>query len=250
MSRDPKPLKGKTAVITGGARGIGKATALAMANAGAGCALIDVMDEVAATAQEVAAVGVEAKGYTADVTSSDQVKNVIDRIVKDFGAIDILVNNAGITRDNLLLRMSDDQWDQVLAINLRGSFVCLRAVARPMMRQRSGRVINIASVVGVFGNAGQCNYSASKAGLIGLTKSAARELASRGITVNAIAPGYVQTAMTDALSEETREALLKNIPLSCLGAPEDIANAIVFLASDDARYITGHVLHVDGGMAM
>lgn len=250
MSRNPEPLKGKTALVTGGARGIGKCAATALAEAGANIALIDVMEDVDGTAKEIAQMGVEAIAYRADVTDSGQIKETVDAIGKEFGSVDILVNNAGITRDNLLVRMKDDEWDKVLSINLRGAFVCLRAVAKPMMRQRSGRVINIASVVGVIGNAGQCNYSASKAGMIGLTKSAARELASRGVTVNAIAPGYIQTAMTDALTDETRELLLNTIPLKSLGAPQDIANAIVFLASDDARYITGHVLHVDGGMAM
>ena len=250
MSRNPSPLKGRVAVVTGAARGIGRQTALALGEAGARCALLDVMEEVQAAASEVAASGAEARGYVADVTDSAQVAAVFDAIAEDFGALDILVNNAGITRDNPLLRMKDEEWDQVLAINLRGAFLCLRAAARPMMRQRRGRVINIASVVGVSGNAGQCNYSASKAGLIGLTKSAARELASRGVTVNAVAPGYVRTAMTDALPEEARQAVLGAIPLKSLGEPEDVANAIVFLASDEARYITGHVLHVDGGMAM
>ncbi|HRU04917.1 MAG TPA: 3-oxoacyl-[acyl-carrier-protein] reductase [Candidatus Brocadiia bacterium] len=250
MSRNPLPLKGKTAMITGGARGIGKMTAIALAQAGANCALLDVMDEVKATAAEIAALGVQAEGYTGDVTNAAQIKDTIDQIIARFGALDILVNNAGITRDNLLLRMTDEEWDKVLAINLRGAFVCLRAAARPMLKQRSGRIINIASVVGVIGNAGQCNYSASKAGLIGLTKSAARELASRGITVNAVAPGYIRTAMTDALPDDVKQAVLNTIPLKSLGSAEDVANAVLFLASDDARYVTGHVLHVDGGMAM
>jgi len=250
LSRNPLPLKGKTAMITGGARGIGKMTAIALAQAGANCALLDVMDEVKATAAEIAALGVQAEGYTGDVTNAAQIKDTIDQIIARFGALDILVNNAGITRDNLLLRMTDEEWDKVLAINLRGAFVCLRAAARPMLKQRSGRIINIASVVGVIGNAGQCNYSASKAGLIGLTKSAARELASRGITVNAVAPGYIRTAMTDALPDDVKQAVLNTIPLKSLGSAEDVANAVLFLASDDARYVTGHVLHVDGGMAM
>jgi len=237
-------------MITGGARGIGKMTAIALAQAGANCALLDVMDEVKATAAEIAALGVQAEGYTGDVTNAAQIKDTIDQIIARFGALDILVNNAGITRDNLLLRMTDEEWDKVLAINLRGAFVCLRAAARPMLKQRSGRIINIASVVGVIGNAGQCNYSASKAGLIGLTKSAARELASRGITVNAVAPGYIRTAMTDALPDDVKQAVLNTIPLKSLGSAEDVANAVLFLASDDARYVTGHVLHVDGGMAM
>jgi len=250
VPRDAAPLKGKTAVITGAARGIGKVTAETLARAGAHCALIDVMDEVKATAQEIAGLGVRAEGYLADVTDSAQITALMKEIHAAFGAIDILVNNAGITRDNLLLRMTDDEWDQVLAINLRGAFLCTRAVARTMLKQRSGHIVNIASVVGVIGNAGQCNYSASKAGLIGLTKSAARELASRGITVNAVAPGYVKTAMTEALSDKAREAAMALIPLQRLSEPADIANAVLFLASEEAAYITGHVLHVDGGMGM
>ena len=250
MSRNPTPLKDRTAVITGGARGIGKCAAIALADAGANCALIDVMDEVRQAASEIASKGVKSEGYTADVTDSQQIKDTMKQIVDQFGSLDILVNNAGVTRDNLLLRMSDEDWDRVLAINLRGAFVCSRAAARTMIRQRRGAIVNIASVVGVIGNAGQCNYSASKAGLIGLTKSSARELAGRGVTVNAVAPGYIQTAMTDKLADEQREAVLRTIPLQSLGTPEDIASAIVFLASDEARYITGHVLHVDGGMAM
>ena len=250
MSRDPQPLKGKTAVVTGGARGIGKCAAMTLADAGANLALLDVLDDVKQTAAEIAEMGVEAEGYLADVTNSEQTNEIMRQVLDRFGSIDILVNNAGITRDNLLMRMKDEEWDKVLAINLRGAFVCLRAVARPMIRQRGGRIINIASIVGVMGNAGQCNYSASKAGLIGLTKSAARELARKGVTVNAIAPGFIQTAMTDALPEGAREELLKQIPMQNLGEAQDVANAILFLASDDARYVTGHVLHVDGGMAM
>jgi len=250
VPRNPTPLSGKTAIVTGGARGIGKVTAMTLADAGANCALIDVMDEVKATADEIAALGVRAEGYVADVTNSEQITGLMKEIQSSFGSIDILVNNAGITRDNLLLRMSDEDWDKVLAINLRGAFVCLRSAARTMMKQRSGRIVNIASVVGVIGNAGQCNYSASKAGLIGLTKSAARELAARNITVNAIAPGYVKTAMTDKLPEQAKEAIMGMIPLKRLSEPQDIANAVLFLAGEDAGYVTGHVLHVDGGMGM
>jgi len=243
-------LKGKTAVITGGARGIGRVTAEMLADAGANCALIDVMDDVKTTAAEIAAKGVKAEGYVADVTNSDAINALMKDIQGAFGAVDVLVNNAGITRDNLLLRMTDEEWDKVLAINLRGAFVCTRAAARYMLKQQSGRIINIASVVGVIGNPGQCNYSASKAGMIGLTKSAARELASRGITVNAIAPGYVKTAMTDKLPDKAKEAIMAMIPLRRLSEPKDIAGAVLFLASEEAGYITGHVLHVDGGMGM
>lgn len=250
MPRNLTPLKGKTAVITGGARGIGKITAIALAEAGANIALLDVIEDVKATAAELEAKGVKARGYLADVTNSEQVAGLLKEINAAFGSVDVLVNNAGITRDGMLLRMTDEDWDKVLAINLRGAFVCLRAAARYMLKQQSGCVVNIASVVGVIGNAGQCNYSASKAGMIGLTKSAARELASRNIRVNAIAPGYVKTAMTDKLPEDAKAAMLKMIPLARYSDPQDIANAVLFLASDESSYITGHVLHVDGGMGM
>jgi len=249
VPRDAAPLKGKTAVVTGAARGIGKATALTLADAGAQCALLDVMDEVKAAASEVAAASGRAEGYVVDVTDAEQINQVMKEIQSAFGSLDILVNNAGITRDNLLLRMTDEEWDRVLAINLRGAFVCTRAAARYMLKQRSGRIVNIASVVGVIGNAGQCNYAASKAGLIGLTKSAAREFASRNINVNAVAPGYVRTAMTQALPDKAKEAALTAIPLSRLSEPQDIANADIFLASEESSYITGHVLHEEGGMA-
>jgi 3-oxoacyl-[acyl-carrier protein] reductase len=250
LPRNPTPLKGQTAVITGGARGIGKITALTLAGAGANCALLDVMDEVKAAAAEVAALGVRAEGYVADVTNGEQVTGLMKEIAGTFGSIDILVNNAGITRDGFLLRMTDEDWDKVIAINLRGAFLCMRAAARAMLKQQRGRIVNIASVVGVIGNAGQCNYSASKAGMIGLTKSAARELAGRNINVNAIAPGYVKTAMTDKLPEEAKAAMLNMIPLRRYSEPQDIANAVLFLSSEESSYITGHVLHVDGGMGM
>ena len=250
MARDIMSLEGKTAVITGGARGIGKVTALTLARAGASCALLDVMDEVKATAAEIAQHGVRAEAYLADVTNSEQINQVMKEINSTFGSLDILVNNAGITRDNLLLRMSDEEWDLVLAINLRGAFVCTRAAARYMLKQRSGKIVNIASVVGVIGNPGQCNYSASKAGMIGLTKSVAREFASRSINVNAVAPGYVKTLMTEKLSDQAKAAVMSLIPLQRLSEPQDIANAVLFLASEESNYITGHVLHVDGGMGM
>jgi len=250
VRREASPLKGKTAVITGGARGIGQVIAQTFADAGARCALLDVMEEVKATAAAISAAGARAEGYVADVTNGEQITALMKEIATAFGSIDILVNNAGITRDNLLLRMTDEEWDKVLAINLRGAFICTRAAARYMLKQPSGRIINIASVVGVIGNAGQCNYSASKAGLIGLTKSAARELASRNITVNAIAPGYVKTAMTDKLPDKAKEAIMSMIPLRRLSEPADIAGAALFLATEEAGYITGHVLHVDGGMGM
>ncbi len=250
MPREATPLKGKVAVVTGAAQGIGKVTAMTLADAGADCALLDVIEAVKAAAGEVAAAGAKAEGYVVDVTNTEQVAAAVKQIQAAFGSIDILVNNAGITRDNLLLRMSDEEWDEVIAVNLRGAFVCCRAVARTMLKQRAGRIINIASVVGVIGNPGQCNYSASKAGLIGFTKSVARELASRNVTVNAIAPGYVRTAMTEKISDKAKDAALSMIPLGRLSEPEDIANAVLFLAAEESSYVTGHVLHVDGGMGM
>ena len=250
MPGDPKPLRGKTAVVTGAARGIGKVTAVTLAEAGANCVLLDVMEDVKVSAEEVAGLGVRSEGIVADVTNAEQITSLMKRINADFGSVDILVNNAGITRDNLLLRMTDEEWDGVLAVNLRGAFVCTRAAARYMVKQKSGRIINISSVVGIIGNAGQCNYAASKAGLIGLTKSAARELGGRNITVNAIAPGYVKTQMTENLPERARESLVAMIPLKRLSEPQDIANAVLFLAGEGANYVTGHVLQVDGGMGM
>ncbi len=246
-----KLLKGKVAVITGAARGIGKVTADTLARAGAGVALLDVMEgELEVAAREVGGRGVEAIAYTCDVTNADDVNSTMKKVVSEMGRIDILVNNAGITRDNLLLRMSDEDWEKVLSINLRGAFFCTRAAVRYMLKQKNGKIVNMASIVGVIGNAGQCNYSASKAGLIGLTKSAARELASRNISVNAIAPGYIGTAMTEKLSDDTRQKVISGIPLGRIGEPQDVANAVLFLAGAGSNYITGHVLHVDGGMAM
>jgi len=208
------------------------------------------MDAVGETAAEIEKLGVKAAGYKGDVTDLAQMAELMAQIQKDFGSIDILVNNAGITRDNLLMRMKEDDWDLVLAINLKGVFNCTKAVARIMLKQRSGKIVNVASVVGLMGNAGQCNYSASKAGVIGLTKSCAREFASRGITVNAVAPGFIQTAMTDALSDEAKQQLEQQIPMQRLGAAQDVANVIAFLASPAADYVTGEVIRIDGGMAM
>jgi 3-oxoacyl-[acyl-carrier protein] reductase len=244
-------LEGKVAVVTGGARGIGRAIAEELAAGGATLALVDVLKEAAeATAAEFRARGVTAEAFVANVASLAEAERMIGEVLARFARIDILVNNAGITRDNLILRMKEEEWDAVIAVNLKGTFNCLKAVSRSMLKAHSGRIVNIASVVGVMGNAGQANYSASKAGVIGLTKSAAKELASRGITVNAVAPGYIRTEMTEKLSEAAREAFLSLIPLARAGTPEDVARAVRFLCSDDAGYITGQVLQVDGGMVM
>jgi 3-oxoacyl-[acyl-carrier protein] reductase len=244
-------FEGKVAIITGGARGIGREIAKQLAAGGATLALVDVLLDVAEeTASEFRNEGVEAAAFAANVANPEDVSRMCDEVIAKFGKIDILVNNAGITRDNLIMRMKEAEWDAVIAVNLKGTFNCIKAVSRPMMKARCGRIVNIASVVGVMGNAGQANYSASKAGVIGLTKTAAKELASRGITVNAVAPGYIQTDMTDKVSEAAREAFLTNIPLNRAGQPDDVARAVRFLCSDDAEYITGQVLNVDGGMVM
>ena len=247
-----KLLEGKVAVVTGAARGIGKAIALEFAKEGADVAFTDLaIDENGkATEAEIAALGVKAKGYASNAANFEETHEVIDRIVKDFGRIDILVNNAGITRDNLALSISEADFDAVLDTNLKGAFCCCKAAYRSMMRQRYGRIINMSSVVGLRGNAGQANYSASKAGLIGLTKSLAKELAARKVTVNAVAPGFIDTDMTAVLPEAAKEALLKTIPMARLGQPEDVARAVAFFAADETAYVTGQVLCVDGGMAV
>ncbi|NLF18193.1 MAG: 3-oxoacyl-[acyl-carrier-protein] reductase [Lentisphaerae bacterium] len=242
---------GKTALITGGARGIGRAIAEELASAGATLAIVDVLQDVAeATAAAFRERGVEAAAFVANVASPADVDRLFGEVMARFGKIDILINNAGITRDNLIMRMKEEEWDAVIAVNLKGTFNCIKAASRPMLKARSGCIVNIASVVGVMGNAGQANYSASKAGVIGLTKTAAKELASRGITVNAVAPGYIETDMTGKLSEEARKAFLTVVPLARPGTPQDVARAVRFLCSEDAAYITGQVLHVDGGMLM
>ncbi len=242
---------GKTALITGGARGIGRAIAEELAAAGATLAIVDVLQDVAeATAAAFRERGVEAAAFVANVASPADVERLFGEVMARFGKIDILINNAGITRDNLIMRMKEEEWDAVIAVNLKGTFNCIKAASRPMLKARSGCIVNIASVVGVMGNAGQANYSASKAGVIGLTKTAAKELASRGITVNAVAPGYIATDMTGKLSEEARKAFLTVVPLARPGTPQDVARAVRFLCSEDAAYITGQVLHVDGGMLM
>ncbi|MBE6306206.1 MAG: 3-oxoacyl-[Bacteroidaceae bacterium] len=247
-----KLLEGKVAVVTGAARGIGKAIALKFASEGADVAFTDlVIDENAkATEAEIAALGVRAKGYASNAANYDDTHNVVAEIMKDFGRIDILVNNAGITRDGLMMRMDEKQWDAVITVNLKSAFNFIHAVTPIMMRQKGGSIINMASVVGVSGNAGQANYSASKAGMIGLAKSIAKELGSRGVRANAIAPGFIITDMTAQLSEEVREAWAKQIPLRRGGTPEDVANVATFLASDLSSYVTGQVIHCCGGMNM
>ena len=247
-----KLLEGKVAVVTGAARGIGKAIAIQFAKEGANVAFTDLaIDENGKkTEEELNALGVKAKGYASNAANFEDTHKVIDQIMQDFGRIDILVNNAGITRDNLILRLTEQDFDAVLDTNLKGAFCCCKAVYRPMMRQRYGRIVNLSSVVGLRGNAGQTNYSASKAGLIGLTKSLAKELASRNVTVNAVAPGFIATDMTAALTETAKNAALGSIPMGRMGTPENVAKAVAFLAGEDAGYITGQVLAVDGGMSM
>ncbi len=241
----------KVAVVTGASRGIGRSIALALAARGANIVVMDIAkDGVDTVVAEIAQMGVKSFGVIGNVTVTDDVERMIDEAVAAFGHVDILVNNAGITRDGLLLRMKDEDWDAVLTVNLKGAFLCSRAAAKVMSKQRYGRIINIASVVGQMGNTGQANYCASKAGLMGLTKSNARELARRNITVNAVAPGFIATDMTEALPEKTRQELAAQIPLERLGSSDDIANAVVFLASEASGYITGQVLAVNGGMYM
>lgn len=245
-------LKDRVAVVTGASRGIGRAVAIALAKEGAAVIVNYAGNEEAAreTLNIILQNGGSGEIKKADVSSSQQVDVMIKEIVEKYGRIDILVNNAGITHDGLIMRMKDEEWEKVLKVNLTGVFNCVRAVTRPMMKQRGGKIINITSVVGIMGNAGQINYASAKAGVIGLTKSAARELASRGITVNAVAPGYITTDMTGVLSAEVKEKISAGIPLERLGNPEDVAHLVVFLAGPGADYITGQVIAVDGGMSM
>jgi 3-oxoacyl-[acyl-carrier protein] reductase len=245
-------LAGKVAVVTGASRGIGKSIAIELAKQGADVVVnyagsVDRANEVV---KEIESLGRKAMSIQCDVSNSESVNAMMKEALDAFGSIDILVNNAGITRDNLLMRMKDSEWDDVINTNLKGVFLCTKAVTRPMMKQRKGRIINITSIVGVTGNPGQANYVAAKAGVIGFTKTTAKELAQRNITVNAIAPGFITTDMTDKLTDEVKNSMLTQIPLGQFGNPEDIANAVVFLASDESSYITGQTLHIDGGMYM
>jgi len=244
-------LSSRIAIITGSGQGIGREIALTLAEKGAGVVISDINPITAnSTADEIVARNGKSLAITADVTVKDEVTRLVDQTISSFGKVDILVNNAGITRDTLLLRMTDADWDQVLSTNLKGAFLCTQAVMRHMIKQRWGRIINMASVVGLIGNAGQANYAAAKAGLIGLTKATAREAASRGITVNAIAPGFIDTEMTQKLSDNAKQEFLRQIPTGQIGSPRDVAYAVSFLASEEANYITGQVLNVDGGMVM
>lgn len=245
-------LEGKKALVTGASRGIGRAIALALAAEGADVAVNYAGSEAAAkeVAAEIEAMGRKAIVIQADIASNEMSTAMIDKVVAEFGRIDILVNNAGITRDGLLMRMKEEDWDAVLNTNLKGVFNCTKSAVKYMMKQKSGKIVSISSVVGLMGNAGQANYAAAKAGVIGFTKAVAKEVAARGITVNAVAPGFIKTDMTSVLSEKVVENLIAGIPLNRLGESEDIAKAVVFLVSDDANYITGQTLHVDGGMVM
>lgn len=245
-------LTGKTALVTGGSRGIGRSIALALANQGANVIINYTSNEESAAkvVEEIESFNVKALAVKANVSNAEEINYMMDKIEEIFDGIDILVNNAGITRDNLFIRMKEEDWDQVMDINLKGVFLCTKAVVRKMIKQKYGKIINLSSVVGVVGNPGQANYCASKAGVIGFTKSLAKEIAGKNITVNAIAPGFIETDMTKVLPENVKESMLEIIPMKKYGKPEDIANLVLFLSSDNASYITGQVIHVDGGMAM
>jgi len=241
-------LNGKIAIVTGASQGIGETIAVEMAKSGANVfCLARNKNALDSTINKIISNGDKASAYSCDISDNEQFNNIVTDIFKEYGSIDILVNNAGITNDTLLMRMSDDQWDSVLNINLKGSFTCTRSVIKYMMKKKSGRIINITSIVGLTGNAGQANYAASKAGLIGMTKSIAKEVASRGITANCIAPGWIETAMTEQLSDDVKNKFLSQIPTGKIGYPKDIANTVIFLASKEAEYITGQTITVDGG---
>jgi 3-oxoacyl-[acyl-carrier protein] reductase len=244
-------LKGKIALITGGARGIGKEIALLFAREGADIALCDVdLEEANKTAKEIQDLGRGSIAIKTDVTDSKDVQDMVDKILDKFKKLDILINNAGITKDNLILRMSEEDWDRVVAVNLKGCFICTKIAAKVMLKQRSGRIINLASIIGIMGNAGQANYAASKAGIIGLTKSVAKELGPRGVSVNAIAPGFIKTEMTTRLPEDIQKKMLSGIPLGRFGEPKDVADLALFLSREGSSYITGQVIQIDGGMLM
>jgi len=241
-------LNGKIAIVTGASQGIGETIAAEMAKSGANVfCLARNKNALDSTINKIISNGDKASAYSCDISDNEQFNNIVTDIFKEYGSIDILVNNAGITNDTLLMRMSDDQWDSVLNINLKGSFTCTRSVIKYMMKKKSGRIINITSIVGLTGNAGQANYAASKAGLIGMTKSIAKEVASRGITANCVAPGWIETAMTEQLSDDVKNKFLSQIPTGKIGYPKDIANTVIFLASKEAEYITGQTITVDGG---
>jgi len=245
-------LSERVAIVTGGGRGIGRAIALRLAEAGAKVVVNDIGDgePLEGVVREIKAMGRQALPILADVSSASEVDRLVEETMAAYGRIDILVNNAGIARDHLLLRMTEEEWDRVLAVDLKGVFLCTRAVLKHMVKQRWGRIISLASIVGIVGNPGQANYASAKAGIIGFSRTIAKEVASRGITVNAIAPGFIDTEMTQRLKEEWRQELKKRIPLGCLGSPRDVAEAVAFLAGEEAGYITGQVLGVDGGMAI
>jgi 3-oxoacyl-[acyl-carrier protein] reductase len=244
-------LKGKISLVTGGGQGIGRAIALKLAREGSHVAVVDVnLEKAREVVKELEAMGRNALALKVDVVDQKETEEMAEKVVSGLGALHILVNNAGITKDALVLRMKEDEWDMVLDVNLKGPYNCTRSAVKLMSKQRWGRIVNISSIVGLMGNAGQGNYSASKAGLIGFTKTVAREFATRGITCNAVAPGFIETRMTEALPEKVREELSRQIPMGRLGTPDDVADAVVFLASDAAAYITGHVLSVNGGMYM
>jgi len=243
-------LANKVAIVTGSGQGIGRAIALKLAEVGATVVVNDISEAIEAVAEEIKTMKRQSLTIKADVSSAEDVARMVETTMATYGRIDILVNNAGITRDHLLLRMTDDDWNNVLKVNLNSVFLCTRAVLRHMVKQRWGRIVSIASIVGVVGNQGQANYAATKAGIIGFTRTVAKEVASRGITANAIAPGFIETGMTQQLEENWQQELKKRIPAGCFGSPRDVAEAVAFLASEEARYITGQVLGVDGGMAV